>query len=194
MSITETDRLARQRESMRKRRAAEREASEPTVRECRHCGAPFETFQLNRFYCSPEHREAAERARRRETEYQPPERICRECGGLIPRKSGRRTYCGDDCAKAAAKARWNRWSLKNVDPESLDYHCVICGTTEDLRIDHDHRCCDKGDRSCGKCVRGLACHKHNVAMGMFDDDPELLERAAAHIRHHRERLAQTSGS
>lgn len=58
--------------------------------------------------------------------------------------------------------------------------CVLCGTKERLVIDHDHRCCP-GTKSCGKCVRGLLCHKHNAGLGYFDDDPDFLRRAAEFI-------------
>lgn len=38
--------------------------------------------------------------------------------------------------------------------------CYVCqistGASKRLAVDHDHRCCP-GPKSCGKCVRGLAC-------------------------------------
>lgn len=55
-------------------------------------------------------------------------------------------------------------------PEKLD----------SIHIDHDHACCP-GHQSCGKCFRGLTCRPHNVGLGMFNDDFELLERAARYI-------------
>jgi hypothetical protein len=30
-------------------------------------------------------------------------------------------------------------------------------------VDHDHACCQKKNRSCGKCIRGLLCHTCNIA-------------------------------
>lgn len=71
--------------------------------------------------------------------------------------------------------------------------CKICGATAPSQgvkmnkhwlVDHDHSCCP-GTRSCGKCVRGLLCSKCNVALGGFNDDPDLLEKAAQYIRLHR---------
>ncbi len=38
-----------------------------------------------------------------------------------------------------------------------------------LCVDHDHSCCD-GPRggSCGECVRGVLCNKHNRDLGTFE--------------------------
>src|SRR5262245_12043451 len=46
--------------------------------------------------------------------------------------------------------------------------CGICGSTDNLVVDHDHRT--------GK-VRGVLCRAHNAGLGIFDDDPNLLRRA-----------------
>ena len=68
--------------------------------------------------------------------------------------------------------------------------CAICkGTTPYGRgrfhIDPDHACCP-GQRSCGKCVRGLLCGRCNPGLGAFQDSPDLLMAAVAYLMTSRE--------
>ena len=48
-------------------------------------------------------------------------------------------------------------------------------------MDHNHACCS-GDRSCGKCVRGLLCSTCNAGIGCLHDNVELLEKAIAYLK------------
>lgn len=55
--------------------------------------------------------------------------------------------------------------------------CAICYAPvetlrRDLAIDHNHR---TGE------VRGLLCDRHNMALGLFDDDTRLLRRAVDYL-------------
>jgi len=63
--------------------------------------------------------------------------------------------------------------------------CAICGQQSARRrmlaIDHDHACCP-GERTCGKCVRGLLCDSCNHGLGNFRDNPELLSKAAEYLK------------
>lgn len=52
--------------------------------------------------------------------------------------------------------------------------CMICGVKGRLVIDHDHQ---NGN------LRGLLCYRHNAGLGMFQDRPELLEKAADYLRN-----------
>jgi len=55
--------------------------------------------------------------------------------------------------------------------------CAICGKPDykSLAVDHDHKT--------GK-VRGLLCHKCNTAIGMFDDDTNILLKAVDYLEEH----------
>ena len=62
--------------------------------------------------------------------------------------------------------------------------CAICGMPQNskrgpnLSVDHCHET--------GK-IRALLCVKCNTGLGMFKDDPRLMERAAEYIRSHSKR-------
>jgi hypothetical protein len=63
--------------------------------------------------------------------------------------------------------------------------CYLCGVDlgealkrkRGVHIDHNHSCCAR-ERTCGRCIRGLACHRCNQGIGAFFDDPERMRRAA----------------
>lgn len=105
--------------------------------------------------------------------------------------------------RAAKKSDLPEWTRRNnlkkynVTPEWFDAtlakqggRCAVCGTTDaggkhgQFHIDHDHSCCPKG-KSCGKCVRGLLCHRCNVGLGNFKDDLARLEAAITYLRETR---------
>lgn len=58
--------------------------------------------------------------------------------------------------------------------------CPICGSADDLVVDHDHNCCDT-EGSCGRCVRGAICQPCNVGLGRFKDDPDRLAAAREYV-------------
>jgi hypothetical protein len=55
------------------------------------------------------------------------------------------------------------------------------GTLRRLAVDHDHKCCP-GQKSCGKCVRGLLCSRCNSAIGFVGEDLSVIESMAAYLR------------
>ena len=68
--------------------------------------------------------------------------------------------------------------------------CGICAVPLaeegiDTNVDHDHSCCP-GAKSCGQCVRGLLCNRCNLALGQFDDDVVVLQRAINYLSEARE--------
>lgn len=77
--------------------------------------------------------------------------------------------------------------------EEQDGYCYLCteplGThgKRGVYVDHDHNCCPEST-SCGKCVRGLTCHRCNTGIGFFRDDPQLMRRVAANLEAANRRL------
>ena len=53
--------------------------------------------------------------------------------------------------------------------------CEICGSTERLCIDHDHK---TGE------VRGLLCNRCNFALGFINDDMNLIENSIKYIEEY----------
>lgn len=57
----------------------------------------------------------------------------------------------------------------------LAHGCAICGTDEQLVLDHDHQS--------GK-IRDALCSRCNAALGMLADDPERARAAARYLEEH----------
>jgi Recombination endonuclease VII len=73
---------------------------------------------------------------------------------------------------ARRKGVWTKYRLTTEQHYELlkkqNFTCPITGLSVDLSssIDHDHNCCP-GQRSCGKCVRGIIHGRINTALGAF---------------------------
>lgn len=129
-------------------------------------------------------------------------RRCPRCGEDKPRAdfpaNGKAGYC-KPCRAAYArdrnriqrdKRREERWGLTTEQFADLlrkqGGGCAICGGTRitngrwisgdgrDLHVDHDH--------VTGQ-IRGLLCNRCNPALGMMDDDPHRLIRAAEYLKN-----------
>lgn len=101
---------------------------------------------------------------------------CPVCGRTMINRS---TICG-----VCNQARW-RYGLEldtflsMWEPNARKCANIACGSTENLHIDHDHRCCppDKFQGSkvaCGKCVRGWLCKSCNVTLGFMNESAHRL--------------------
>lgn len=120
---------------------------------------------------------------------------CKECQTFSDRSNfnlradtgGPATYCKRHERDVYLRHQYN---VTIEQYESLlakqDGVCRItgCAVSEGLHVDHAHSCCP-GTRSCGNCIRGLLCQRHNMAIGLFGDDVDALRSAAEYLEHHR---------
>jgi hypothetical protein len=69
--------------------------------------------------------------------------------------------------------------------EKQEGGCAICGGQDQhqgrsLSIDHDHSCCP-GEKTCGKCNRGLLCGQCNRALGLLRDDVNIIQNMLKYL-------------
>lgn len=96
----------------------------------------------------------------------------------------RERYRTDEEYRKRKRIRNRNSSLKRFGLTPNDYQdvldeqgggCAICGKTArvtTLAVDHDHKT--------GQ-VRGILCRRCNSALGLFNDDPEMLKEAARYL-------------
>ena len=87
-----------------------------------------------------------------------------KCGTVFRRSKNGKKLCNTCRGKRENIIKTFRHLRKDL--------CEICGSTEDLCIDHNHET-DK--------YRGTLCRKCNAAIGSFNDDPILLIEAARYV-------------
>ena len=106
-------------------------------------------------------------------------RVCSVCRTSPARFDGKRWYRCFDCVKAYMHGnhRLRKYGLTEEAYTRLlaaqGGTCRICPRTVNLVVDHDHA---NGE------VRGILCHKHNVAIGLLGDGLTDVERAVAYLR------------
>lgn len=132
-------------------------------------------------------------------------KICNTCGGEKPineffkssaRKDGYEHRC-KECKIAVNRASY----LRNKDAiryrgvkrrykidedaylEMISNGCEVCGSFENLCIDHDHKCCDT-NITCGKCIRGILCKRCNIAEGLYKNDPHFIQNLIKYMNKH----------
>jgi len=88
-------------------------------------------------------------------------------------KGKRRRHC-PDCFRDARILR-----VYGITPEAFEAilaeqgGCAVCGSVEELCVDHDHRTLE---------IRGILCTKCNTSAGSLNDDPARAERLATYLR------------
>lgn len=113
----------------------------------------------------------------------PGERWCVGCVGWLPQDRFNRTgvdgkFWTVRCRPCkAARAHGTTVAAILAMQGSGRPECAACGSTDDLKVDHDHSCCP-AETSCGRCVRGYLCHDCNTAEGLLRTPERALALAA----------------
>lgn len=101
--------------------------------------------------------------------------------------------------KWAIQRKSNLKRLYKLTPEYVDrmlqaqgFKCLSCGDAYSGRtsgkdrgtfaVDHDHACCP-GQKSCGKCIRGLLCYTCNCILGLAKDSIEKLDFCKSYLEN-----------
>lgn len=131
------------------------------IKECVECrkDKPIDSFRLHKYYYK---------------------------GNLkISTRNSCRSCTNKSAYKSQLKNKYYRfWKYYKLGQTAVDHilsnGCAVCGSTENLNIDHDHACCP-GQKSCGKCVRGVLCDRHNMAAGIVRDDVDHLKKLIKYL-------------
>ena len=107
---------------------------------------------------------------------------CRECTNLGDRERIARMSPRERYLWARKRNLWNLYKLRLSEYDAMlaaqDSRCAVCDTMNPrgssglFVVDHDHGT---------GCVRGLLCHRCNMAIGQLGDDPQLLRKAASYL-------------
>ena len=134
---------------------------------------------------------------------------CVECGieFLHSGKGTKPKYCMDCRAKYSQvyeKSRRIRGPVNSEDRQNIrlkhrygiskdtfirmlgeqNRKCMVCleepADGKVLYVDHDHSCCP-GEKSCGKCLRGVICQRCNSTLGQVMDSQVILKSMVAYL-------------
>lgn len=99
---------------------------------------------------------------------------CRQCVSAAQPVSriANREWRHRNKEKVKGYDRKRKYGLTPAAFALLPDHCQICFTRERLCVDHDHR---------SGLVRSRLCHKCNVSIAGFQEDPLLLANAIAYL-------------
>lgn len=120
---------------------------------------------------------------------------CKTCTETFIPEAPSQHYCSPKCrGKNSYYTRCYGLTEAQVTAlkEASDNRCYLCnsegflignnGHSEKLAVDHCHTT---------GVVRGMLCHNCNRALGLLQDSPELLRKAAAYIEDSRKEGATT---
>lgn len=94
--------------------------------------------------------------------------------------------CQPEYLKAKGIKRRYKMDYENY-LRMVESGCEVCGSNDNLYIDHNHECCPT-EFTCGKCIRGVLCRDCNFAEGLISTvqrAKRLLEYMEKHDRIHK---------
>lgn len=97
------------------------------------------------------------------------ERTC-TCGVVFMTAAANARFHTRQCARAAR----GHGLINAPEFAHFERRCAICGTTENLVGDHDHRTGEP---------RGILCRNDNMGIGYMADDPARLRAAALYLEN-----------
>jgi hypothetical protein len=167
---------------------------EPERMVCPQCGAEFIRVRTQgrlRIYCSRKCTMAASEQRKLDRNSLGPRRCA--CGAEVATRVGKAVCPDCRTEQRPSRAPYERQrTLRSYGLTEADWdafikrqknRCAVCrtdtpgGRGERWHIDHDH---------VTNQVRGLLCGKCNSAIGLLQDDPEIIRAAARYVTKHRQ--------
>lgn len=128
----------------------------------------------------------------------------KELSEFYVQPNGYRVARCNDCRleKSRANVRKYRYGLTqeqyDMMLEAQGHRCAVCGVpfgtgADRANIDHDHDCCP-GNRSCGKCVRGVICSVCNTMAGAVENNLAHLDAMFEYLTFYLKKRANRTSS
>lgn len=119
---------------------------------------------------------------------------CTHCGKLLPpedfhvrKKSNTRYSWCKRCVRLYLLKKNYNLDEPHIVKILEDQSGLCAGCGKDLKdnfcVDHDHSCC-AGEKTCGRCVRGLLCKPCNLYLKNVENNFDRIKRMVAYLGKH----------